>query len=209
MDKCKYCNIDFINLNRSEKANHSRWCKLNPNREKYLKKLNENRKSIKSKGHNQYTKAKKECRLLKMSNETKEKIKISSKGKHHSEITKQKLSELGLSNPYRRKCKSIIYYNGFRFDSTWEVEVAKILDKNSIKWIQPKPLKWVDDEGKKHNYFSDFYLPDYDLYLDPKNDYCIKVQKEKLKYIEKHYSNVHILSSRMINEDYILGILAL
>jgi len=120
----------------------------------------------------------------------------------------KKISQKVRALTYRRKCKSTVYYNGFRFDSKWEVSVAKILDKNKIGWIQPKPLKWVDKIGKDHNYFSDFYLTDYDIYLDPKNDYCIKAQEEKLNYINNHYPNVHILNEQKINEVYILSLLA-
>lgn len=202
--KCPYCEEEIAT---KLAANHVRWCKLNPNREDYLKKLNEYRKLIKSKGDNQYTKAKKEGRLLKMSEEIKEKIKISSIGRHHSEFTKQKLSKKALENPYKRKCKSICYYKEFRFDSSWEIEVAKILDKNNIQWIQPDPLKWIDKKGIEHNYFADFYLQDFDIYLDPKNDYCIKVQKEKLDYISEHYKNVIILKKFQINENYIFHLL--
>ncbi len=123
----------------------------------------------------------------------------------HSEETKRKIGEKLRLNPYRRKCKSVVYYNEFRFDSTWEVKVAKILDKNNIKWIQPDPILWIDKKGKNHNYFSDFYLPDYHLYLDPKNEFCVKAQKEKLDYIRNHYKNVYVLSREQINEEHILN----
>jgi hypothetical protein len=126
---------------------------------------------------------------------------------HLDEDYCKKIGEKLRENPYKRKCKSAVYYNNFKFDSKWEVEVAIILDKNNIKWIQPKPMIWVDNNNKQHLYFSDFYLIDYDLYLDPKNDYCIKVQKEKLDYISEHYKNVMILNKSMINEKHILSLI--
>lgn len=69
-------------------------------------------------------------------------------------------------------------------ESSWEVEMAAWLDKNQIAWIRPKHLPWLDSTGKKRKYFPDFYLPDYDIYLDPKNPYQIQLGKEKLDYFK-------------------------
>lgn len=77
-------------------------------------------------------------------------------------------------------------YNGNTFDSGYEVKIAKWLDSNNIKWFKVyEPILWMDIKGKQHKYFPDFYLPDYNLYLDPKNPYCIKQQKEKLDCVSK------------------------
>lgn len=76
-------------------------------------------------------------------------------------------------------------YNGQSFDSKWEVKVAKWLDENKIKWIKPTVAEiWIDKVGKSRKYFADFYLPDYDLYLDPKNPFCINEQREKLDKVK-------------------------
>lgn len=40
-------------------------------------------------------------------------------------------------------------------------------------------MYWFDWRGKIHRYFPDFYLPDYDVYLDPKNDYLINNKSER------------------------------
>ena len=77
-------------------------------------------------------------------------------------------------------------YNGNTFDSGYEVKIAKWLDSNNIKWSKVyEPILWMDIKGKQHRYYPDFYLPDYNLYLDPKNPYCIKQQKEKLDCVSK------------------------
>lgn len=39
--------------------------------------------------------------------------------------------------------------------------------------IRPKALKYIDACNKIHNYIPDFYLPEYNVYLDPKNDFLI------------------------------------
>lgn len=73
-------------------------------------------------------------------------------------------------------------------ESSWEVEIANFLIQNNIKWIRPKFIKWIDSLGKTRRYFPDFYLPDYDLYLDPKNPYCMKRDKEKIEIISSKVS---------------------
>jgi len=64
-----------------------------------------------------------------------------------------------------------------------------------VKWIRPKPLQWLDATGLTHNYFPDFYLPDYNLYLDPKNPHAYNVQKEKIDILNKTYNNIIWLTS--------------
>lgn len=68
-------------------------------------------------------------------------------------------------------------------ESSWEVRIAEWLDVNKIEWIRPKHIPWIDSTGKGRKYFPDFYLPEFDLYLDPKNSYQIKISQEKLEVI--------------------------
>ena len=68
-------------------------------------------------------------------------------------------------------------------ESSWELELAKFLDSNNIDWIRPKFIKWIDDTGVLRRYFPDFYLPKLDLYLDPKNPYCMVNDRRKMEII--------------------------
>lgn len=69
-------------------------------------------------------------------------------------------------------------YKGIWFDSKWEVKVAKSLDKNGINWERPKVgFVWTDNGNK---YYPDFFLNDFDVYLDPKNPYLQVKDKEKI-----------------------------
>ena len=58
--------------------------------------------------------------------------------------------------------------------------MAKSLDENNITWTRPEPLGWIDSNNIKHLYYPDFYLPDYNVYLDPKNSFLIKKDEEKI-----------------------------
>ena len=97
----------------------------------------------------------------------------------------------------KRKCArgtKLIPYKGLKLDSKWELKLAQYLDECGIDWIQPTPITWIDIDNKPHRYYPDFYIPMYDLYLDPKNDFVITLQKEKLDIVSKqinlHYGHV-------------------
>lgn len=169
-------------------ANHSRWCHKNPKRSTYSNALG-NARAAKKNFKNQYSYGA-EC-----SDETREKRRKASTGKTHSEETKQLLKEKALASPHRRLRRGIIEYNGVLLDSSWELELAKRLDELKIKWIRPDPIPWIDEKGVTHNYFPDFYIEEYDLFLDPKNPQAIKVQRKKLDTLLSQYSNIIILNS--------------
>lgn len=69
----------------------------------------------------------------------------------------------------------------------------------SIKWIRPKSLRY---NGKR--YYPDFYLTEYDLYLDPKNSYLAKQDAEKIACVcEQNSVKVIILTKELLNEEYV------
>lgn len=83
--------------------------------------------------------------------------------------------------------------------STYELQCSKILTELDIKWIRPKALKY---DGR--NYFADFYLPDYDVYLDPKNNYKAKLDVEKIrKVIAQNDVRLYVLLQEQITKEYI------
>jgi hypothetical protein len=81
-------------------------------------------------------------------------------------------------------------YKGIWFDSKWEVKVAKSLDENQIRWERPKIGFVWSDAGNK--YYPDFYLIDYDVYLDPKNSYLMIKDAEKIHESQKR-NNIKVL----------------
>lgn len=89
-------------------------------------------------------------------------------------------------------------------DSSWEVKTAELLISKGIKWIRPPFIKWQDKLGKTRRYFPDFYLPDYDVYLDPKNPYCLTLDEEKITAISKQVTL--IVGSLEVIKEYISSI---
>jgi len=200
---CKHCKKEFDISDKTLgwMANHSRWCDKNPKRKEYadalkgrnnVELMNEARK--KSGIHNQFEKARIEGRDI-PKHPMKGKEVPALQGRKHTEETKQHLREKALASPHRRLKKGVVEYKGILLDSSWEFELAKRLDELEIKWVRPDPIPWVDEEGVTHNYFPDFYLEDYDLFLDPKNPHAIKVQKKKLDCLLTQYKNIVIIDS--------------
>ena len=198
MNICKYCGKKCKNDNSLR--NHERLCKQNPRRQithgGWNKGLNkENNENIK-----------KQSESLKLkyaegyTNPQKGKIGTF-KGKHHSEQTKQKIRNSAIERElggWNRRNQ--IIYKDVKLGSSYEVAIAEDLDKNNIKWVRSSYLIYKDNKNKEHRYYPDFYLPEYNIYLDPKNDYLLNsVNKnfgysdiQKIKWVEEQ-NNVKII----------------
>jgi len=214
---CPHCNISLDEFSKANKANHVRWCEMNPKRNSYLEKLTnrigENNpmfgKPAWNKGKTKETddRIKKSSEVLSKKYQSGE-LTPKNKGVPITEETREKIRQTQLQNKYQRICKSTINYKCkdstiIKMDSKWEVRLAEDLDEHNIDWIRPKPLKWVDSQGIEHNYFPDFYLPEFDIYLDPKNEWVRKNQEEKINYLMKHYDNIFLLYENELSFDFI------
>ncbi|MAW30249.1 MAG: hypothetical protein CMP98_15740 [Gammaproteobacteria bacterium] len=70
-------------------------------------------------------------------------------------------------------------------DSTWEVACAKRLDELGIKWMRNPSikLKYITRSRRIRNYIPDFYLPDYDVYIEVKG-YWTDAARHKIKSVQ-------------------------
>lgn len=89
----------------------------------------------------------------------------------------------------------MIEYKGVMLDSSWELILAQKLDADGVKWLRPNPLLYEDKKGTKRHYFPDFYLPDFDVYLDPKNPAAFVSQQEKIDCLKEQITNLVFLHS--------------
>lgn len=190
--KCSMCNKDFLNLKL-----HEPYCKNNPDRKK---------------GNNGYTKAKQKNKTFKHTEEARKKISEKSKTLKHTKETKKKLSLIAKKRNLGGFSRSKKHYNGYKLGSSYEVTVAKSLDANNIKWEQCKRFTYIDSNGVDRTYTPDFYLPDYNIYLEPKNDYLINninpgtgiKDTEKIKLAsEQNNIKVLILNKEQLEWDVI------
>lgn len=194
---CKYCNLPFNFDSRNQKANHSRWCDRNPK----SKEFRDQARNLAKKASNAY-------KEKGVSLETREKLrqqrlgKLSGfSGKKHSAESLEKITTAARNSKHRRLLRSTQEYikvdgSVVLLDSSWEVALARQLDSLNIKWERPEvPLTWIDRNNRSRNYFPDFYLNDYNIYLDPKNSEALKKQKEKVDWILINRTDVVFLLS--------------
>jgi hypothetical protein len=185
MLNCKYCNSE--RKNKNSLAQHEIRCNDNPNK---LLKSDVWHQAMKNKignFENQYTKAKKEGRIYKISSETSKKLSDAIKNRS-SEFTKsvgQKVSEtiqkkVAEGTWHTSLAKNMHYnYNGIDLHGTWELKYAQYLDKNNIKWIRCKEQFDYFYDGKNRKYTPDFYLIESDEYIEIKG---YKTEKDKAKW---------------------------
>lgn len=76
----------------------------------------------------------------------------------------------------------------FYFDSSWEVILAEDLTRNNILWSRPK--RFILSNGR--GYTPDFYIPAYNIYIDPKakrpnyyRDSILKIEMFEKEYLTK------------------------
>lgn len=198
---CKHCSTQYDTANKPKgwMANHSRWCVKNPKRNTYNQDLSKARAAKTPEGR---VAAAEKLKILHRDGRYDHLDRKNFLGKKHTDASKKKISEGALKSKHRRLRKGVVFYKGVMLDSSWELALAKRLDVLGIIWLRPEPFKWVDKMGVYHNYFADFYLPDYDIYLDPKNPYALKVQKEKLDLLLEQYNNIKIIHSLIECENF-------
>jgi predicted nuclease of restriction endonuclease-like RecB superfamily len=70
-------------------------------------------------------------------------------------------------------------------DSTWEVACAVQLDELGIKWKRDQSIKlgYITRGKRKRNYIPDFYLPEYDVYIEVKG-YWTDAARHKMKDVQ-------------------------
>ena len=71
--------------------------------------------------------------------------------------------------------------------SSWEVTTARWLDEHQIDWHHPTTrIKWYDTTlAKYRTYLPDFYLPQYNTYLDVKNPICHNANLDKYNQLQQ------------------------
>lgn len=202
---CQFCNKTCKNKN--SQVNHQRLCKSNPNRQSthFQTDYNKTRKPT-----NQFIKAE-ELGLEKpiVSAVVKATLAENNKARNWDEVAKQKhslsMKQAVLENPEsytqsnRGRVKHIKKY-GLTFDGGWELKFYEWCIDNNIKiYDNTKFFPYIWNE-QNHLYNPDFYLPEYDVYVEVKGYYDDRdiakwehfteklsvLEKDKIKLIEKN-----------------------
>lgn len=187
---CEYCNKLCKNLNSLKQ--HSIRCKNNPERINVINPgFNAKGKKTWNDGLTKQTNARLAAKAARLRARYAAGELIGSfKGKTHTLEHKQRMSALAkerqLGGFHMRRG---IYYNGVKLDSSYEVAVAEELDSHNIKWTRCNRFSYTYNDIV-HYYTPDFYLPDYDVYLDPKNDYLINFKHSNLNLTDIEKINI-------------------
>lgn len=202
---CKYCKSTRKNANSLK--GHERLCKENPDRS-YTPFQNPEVQANKKKS-NQFIKAR-ELGEEVPPNGNKGKP---GKGTPHTEESRKNLSRIAKQRGYGGVRQSNrIQYNGKCLGSSYELELVRDLEINGIKWDTCGKFDYTDPCGKQRTYTPDIYLPDYDVYLDPKNDFLIHnvnpvlgfKDTEKIQIVENtHNIKVFVLSKGQLRWEHV------
>lgn len=197
-------------------ASHEKFCSDNPNKAKRPV----NRGAVKNKGCVPWNKgltAKIDSRVS-ISDATKLKLSAAGKKRRHSNKTKKTLSRIAIDRKLGGITQSRwIRYKGRTLGSSYELIVVKSLDENNVLWDTCKRFNYIDPTGKSRTYTPDLYLAEYDVYLDPKNDFLIEninpnlgfSDKEKIKLVcEQNNIKVFILNKNQLNWNIIKELIA-
>lgn len=82
-------------------------------------------------------------------------------------------------------------------DSTWEVAMAERLDHLKIAWERSEDmkLKYFSKTGRKRNYIPDFYLPEYNIYIEVKGYWTDAARYKMQNVVEVNDVKIVILES--------------
>lgn len=113
----------------------------------------------------------------------------------------------GQKHTHRVKFKNI-HKTQYTLESSYEVRLAHILNNLNILWIRPEYFIYNDKNDNKRRYYPDFYLPEFDVYLDPKNSYLIKTDIDKIiRTSHQNKIKIIILGDAFIDHDKIKDLL--
>lgn len=84
--------------------------------------------------------------------------------------------------------KNRIIFQNLRFDSSWEVSYYIFCKINNISIIRNQgefSFPYIDNIGKSHKYYPDFYLPDINKFIEIKGDLFINEDGIILDFVTK------------------------
>jgi len=81
----------------------------------------------------------------------------------------------------------------YKVQGTWELYFIEWLDKKSVKFECHKGRIPYTINGTTRNYYPDFYIHDWNCYVDIKNKYHYSLQEEKFKQLKKEGNNIRLI----------------
>lgn len=97
-----------------------------------------------------------------------------------------------------------------QMDSSWEVKCAEKLDELGLRWERTEDLKlqYIDKKARTRNYIPDFYLPDFDIYIEVKGYWTTPARWKMRSVMDRNPGKIRLLQSLDEIADLSLPILA-
>jgi len=98
-------------------------------------------------------------------------------------------------NVGQSKWHSYIHSNGieYKVQGTWELEFIKWLDDNDLDFKCHKGRISYVLNGQTKSYYPDFFVTDWDQYVDIKNHYHYTLQIDKFNALKEQGKNIRII----------------
>lgn len=80
----------------------------------------------------------------------------------------------------------------FLLRSSYELQLAMVLNELNVIWEVPKSVLYEQD-GKIKRYYPDFYVDELQLFIETKNNYLMSIQIDKFNCIKRVLPNLLIL----------------
>jgi len=223
------CNCTFCNklcINQHGLRSHQSKCKLNPNlsieamnrktpwsierKERHSKIMKELYTRIKPRIKSDEEKRRSSLTMKEISKT----MWTPERRKQHSDAMKKAVDKYPESYQVgnmqgRTKCIETVdsFGKNVKLNGNWEVLLANYLDKNSIKWERCSKGFEYEFENKTRKYFPDFYLIEYDTFIEVKGflrerdkakfqyfkHRLIKIMKKEIDLIKEGIFDIHIL----------------
>lgn len=100
------------------------------------------------------------------------------------------------------KWHEYLHSNGktYKVQGTWELLFIKWLDESNMKFDCHRGRLEYELNKTIHNYYPDFYVHDWNCYVDIKNDYHYSISKDKFDALEKAGHIIKLLFKKDIEK---------
>ena len=81
----------------------------------------------------------------------------------------------------------------YKVQGTWELAFIKWLDENKMEFTCHRGRLNYMIDNQNHTYFPDFFVNEWNSYVDIKNEYHYSLQKDKFKALDRAGHNIKLI----------------
>lgn len=81
----------------------------------------------------------------------------------------------------------------YKVQGRYELKFIEYLDDNNLSFECHKgKIPYTGDDGLTHHYFPDFYVHEWESYVDPKASHWYRIQKRKFELLNEQHPNLKL-----------------